>query len=54
MKAIKTVFNRSENLNFEIAKRFIYSFKVLMLAVAFPLLFIIGISNGTKKSQMKL
>lgn len=49
---MKTTINSSKASIFETAKRFIYSFQVLMIGVAIPVLFLIGISNSAqKKSQ---
>ena len=49
---MKTIINNSIASISETVKRTIYSFQVLIVGVAIPVLFIIGISNAsqTKKS----
>jgi len=51
MKTMKTTINNRENSTFEFVKRFIYSFQMLMVGIAIPVLFIIGISNGNQKKS---
>jgi hypothetical protein len=49
---VKTLINSDESLTFEFVKYIIYSFQVLMVGIAIPLLFIIGISDvNQKKTQ---
>ena len=50
---MKTVINNSIASIAESAKRIIYSFQVLMVGIAIPVLFIIGISNSTQKKQQE-
>ncbi|MEO8412764.1 MAG: hypothetical protein ABI472_03865 [Ginsengibacter sp.] len=46
---MKTTINSSKTSIFESAKRIIYSFQLLMIGIAIPVLFIIGISNINQK-----
>jgi hypothetical protein len=49
---MKTVINVNETSTFEFAKHIIYSFQVLMVGIAIPFLFFIGISDvNQKKTQ---
>ncbi len=48
---MKTIANNTETSMFETVKRFIYSFQVLIIGVAIPVLFIIGISNINQKKS---
>ena len=48
---MKTTINSSITSISESAKRIIYSFQVLMVGIAIPVLFIIGISGTQKKQQ---
>jgi hypothetical protein len=50
---MKTTINSSITSISESAKRIIYSFQVLMVGIAIPVLFIIGISNDTQKKQQE-
>jgi len=50
---MKTTINSSITSIAESAKRIIYSFQVLMVGIAIPVLFIIGISNGIQKKQQE-
>ncbi|MEP6947814.1 MAG: hypothetical protein ABI863_01005 [Ginsengibacter sp.] len=46
---MKTVTNNEESGKSEFFKRILYSFQVLMVGIALPLLFLIGISDGNQK-----
>ncbi len=46
---MKTVIENQESKVYELAKSILYSFQVLMVGIAIPLLFIIGISNNNQK-----
>jgi hypothetical protein len=46
---MKTVNNNEESGKLEFFKRILYSFQVLMVGIALPLLFLIGISDGNQK-----
>ena len=46
---MKTVINNEGSDKLEFFKRILYSFQVLMVGIALPLLFIIGISDGNQK-----
>lgn len=46
---MKTVYNNNENSILEFAKRSIYSFQVLIVGIAIPFLFLLGISNANQK-----
>ena len=46
---MKKVFISRENSKLEFVKNIIYSFQVLIVGVAIPVLFMIGISSGTTK-----
>ena len=46
---MKTVINNEESGKVEFFKRILYSFQVLMVGIALPLLFLIGISDGNQK-----
>ena len=46
---MKTVINNEGSGKLEFFKRILYSFQVLMVGIALPLLFIIGISDGNQK-----
>ena len=46
---MKTVIKNEESGKLEIFKRIFYSFQVLMVGIALPLLFLIGISDGNQK-----
>jgi hypothetical protein len=48
---MKTIINSSIASIAESAKRIIYSFQVLIVGIAIPVLFIIGISNIAQKKQ---
>ena len=48
---MKTVINNKESGKFEFFKRILYSFQVLMVGIALPLLFLIGISDGNQKKR---
>jgi len=48
---MKTIINSSKSSIFTFVKRFIYSFQVLMVGIAIPVLFVIGISNGPHKNS---
>ena len=44
-----TVINNEALGNTEFFKRVLYSFQVLMVGIALPLLFLVGISDGNQK-----
>jgi hypothetical protein len=46
---MKTVINNEESGRIELFKRILYSFQVLIVGIALPLLFLIGISDGNQK-----
>jgi hypothetical protein len=46
---MKQVINIEESPTVEFFKRALYSFQVLMVGIALPLLFCIGISDGNQK-----
>lgn len=46
---MNTVINSNENSIFEFAKRSFYSFQVLIIGIAIPFLFLLGISNNNQK-----
>ena len=46
---MKTVTNNEESGKLEFFKRILYSFQVLMVGIALPVLFLIGISDGNQK-----
>jgi hypothetical protein len=46
---MKTVINNEESGKLEIFRRMLYSFQVLIVGIALPLLFLVGISNGNQK-----
>ena len=46
---MKTVFNSEESGKMELFKRILYSFQVLVVGIALPLLFLVGISDGNQK-----
>jgi hypothetical protein len=46
---MKTVINNEESGKLEIFKRILYSFQVLIVGIALPLLFLVGISDGNQK-----
>ncbi|MEP6947813.1 MAG: hypothetical protein ABI863_01000 [Ginsengibacter sp.] len=48
---MKTVTNNEESGKSEFFKRILYSFQVLMVGIALPLLFLIGISDGNQKKS---
>ncbi|HEX7457330.1 MAG TPA: hypothetical protein VF301_02760 [Ginsengibacter sp.] len=50
---MKTIINSGIASIAESVKRTIYSFQVLMVGIAIPVLFIIGISNDTQKKQQE-
>ncbi len=50
---MKTLINSSKTSILEFVKRSIYSFQVLMVGIAIPVLFIIGISDGNQKKTQK-
>lgn len=50
---MKTVINSSKISIPEFVKRSFYSFQVLMVGIAIPVLFIIGISDGNQKKIQK-
>ena len=50
---MKTTISSSITSISESAKRIIYSFQVLMVGIAIPVLFIIGISNTAQKKQQE-
>jgi hypothetical protein len=50
-KKMKTVINNQESGKLEIFKRILYSFQVLMVGIALPILFLIGISDGNQKKS---
>ncbi|HEY5406709.1 MAG TPA: hypothetical protein VIJ92_06475 [Ginsengibacter sp.] len=50
---MKTIISNSIDSIGETVKRTIYSFQVLMVGIAIPVLFIIGISNANQKKQVE-
>ena len=46
---MKAVINNEESGNLEIFRRILYSFQVLVVGIALPVLFLIGISDGNQK-----
>jgi hypothetical protein len=46
---MKTVINNEESGKLEFFKRILYSFQVLMVGIALPVLFLVGISGGNQK-----
>ena len=50
---MKTVINNEETPRLEFFKRILYSFQVLMVGIAIPVLFFLGVStrNDQKKSK---
>lgn len=50
---MKTLINSSKTSILEFVKRSLYSFQVLMVGIAIPVLFIIGISDGNQKKTQK-
>ncbi len=46
---MKTTINKGATSNFESLKRILYSFQVLMVGIAIPVLFFIGISNSAQR-----
>jgi len=46
---MKTVHNNEESGKMELFKRTLYSFQVLVVGIALPLLFLVGISDGNQK-----
>ena len=46
---MKTATSNGESTKVEFFKRILYSFQVLMVGIALPLLFFIGISDGNQK-----
>ncbi len=48
---MKTVMDNEENQSFEFFKRILYSFQVLIVGIAIPVLFFLGIS--TREDQKK-
>jgi len=46
---MKTVFNNEESGKMELFKRTLYSFQALVVGIALPLLFLVGISDGNQK-----
>ena len=46
---MKTVIINEESGKFEFFKRTLYSFQVLIVGIALPLLFLVGISDGNQK-----
>ena len=50
---MKTVINFNETSTFEFVKHIIYSFQVLMVGIAIPFLFFIGISDASQKKTQE-
>ena len=48
---MKTAINNEESGKLEFFKRALYSFQVLMVGIALPLLFLVGISDGNQKKS---
>jgi len=46
---MKTVNNNEESTKIEFFKRIFYSFQVLIVGIALPLLFLVGISDANQK-----
>ncbi len=46
---MNTVNNNEESVKLEFFKRVLYAFQVLIVGIALPLLFFIGISDGNQK-----
>jgi len=51
---MKTVINNEESVKVEFFKRLLYSFQVLMVGIALPLLFLVGISDGNQKKSAEV
>ncbi len=47
---MNTAINSNQNSIVELAKRTFYSFQVLILGIAIPFLFLVGISNINEKN----
>ena len=52
-ETMKTLINSSKISIAEFVKRSFYSFQVLMVGIAIPVLFIIGIADGNRKKIQK-
>ncbi|MEO6639097.1 MAG: hypothetical protein ABIN25_12530 [Ginsengibacter sp.] len=50
---MKKVISREANATVEILKRILYSFQVLIVGIAIPVLFFIGISNNSQASEQE-
>ena len=50
---MKTAIDNQETNKFEFFKRILYSFQVLLVGIALPLLFLIGISDGNQKKSIE-
>ena len=51
---MKTVTKNEESGKLEFFKRILYSFQVLMVGIALPLLFLVGISDGNQKKPTEV
>ena len=51
---MKTVINNEGSGKLELFKRILYSFQVLMVGIALPLLFLVGISDGNQKKPTEV
>ena len=51
---MKTVIINEESSKLEFFKRILYSFQVLMVGIALPLLFLVGISDGNQKKPTEV
>ncbi len=50
---MSAVTNQIKISNFEQFKRILYSFQVLMIGIAIPVLFILGTSNSVQKKRIE-
>ncbi len=46
---MKTVIFKGDSFKFEFLKRILFSFHLLAVVIALPLLFLVGISDGNQK-----
>lgn len=50
---MKTIIKNQESGVYEVIKRFMFAFQLLIVGIAIPLLFVIGISNREQKKTTK-
>ncbi len=50
---MKTIIKNQESPVYEVIKRFMFAFQLLIVGIAIPLLFVIGISNREQKKTTK-